>query len=195
MSEKSAIRKALIKKRNSIDPVLKKIYDREITRLIISSPYFQNAGQILAFSSTGSEFDTRGIIEKSRETGKNVFLPKCTDKDGHMIFLKSDGNFLQKGLYGIFEPENGCEEYIEKKNDIAIIPALSVDKRFIRIGYGKGYYDRFLKNFHGIGICPCYKEMLSQELPADEFDIKIDIVVTQTGFLIRHEEIKSHIVL
>lgn len=178
--DKKTIRKQLLEKRKKIPQEKKVIYDKEISRLIINSDYFKNAEQVLVFSSADHEFDTRYIIERCRFLYKRVFYPVCLDRDGNMEFLKADcvGD-LQIGMYGIEEPKRTCKKYIPKANDIVIVPALSVDKNGNRIGYGKGYYDRFLEKFNGMSICPCYEEMLVDTLPTDENDIKINIVVTQ----------------
>lgn len=178
--DKKSIRKQLIEKRKEIPTEKKVIYDKEISKQIINSDYFKNAEQVLVFASAENEFDTRYIIERCRLLYKRVFYPICLDRDGNMEFLKVESvGDLQIGMYGIEEPKPTCKKYVPKENDIVIVPALSVDKNSYRIGYGKGYYDRFLKDFNGVSICPCYEEMVTDTLPTDENDIKINIVVTQ----------------
>ena len=134
----------------------------------------------MVFASTEDEFDTSLIVENCKIDGKEVFYPICLDKSGKMEFKKvNSSDDLKVGMYNIPEPKKDCEEYKEKENDIVIVPCLSVDKDGFRIGYGKGYYDRFLRNFNGVSICPCYEELLTDQLPTDEFDIKINLLVTQ----------------
>lgn len=179
---KNEIRKSLIKKRDLLEPSFKSCLDKAISDCIINSVQFKNARQALLFAPTGSEFNTEHIAREAVKSGKRLYYPRCADKDGKMdFFLVSDESDFRIGMYGIREPREGCPEYSEKDGDIIIVPALSVDKSFIRIGYGKGYYDRFLKNFHGVSVCPCYEEMRTDRLPADEFDICVDIVATQNG--------------
>ena len=90
--------------------------------------------------------------------------------------LKSQGE-LKDGMYGIKEPVSDvpCDK---KSIDLAIIPALAFDTKGFRLGYGKGYYDRFLADtdINTIGIC--HKELLVPKLPHDEFDISVDKVIT-----------------
>ncbi len=179
--DKSELRRYFIFKRKSIDIEQKILYDYKISRGIAALPCFEQAKQVLLFSPTGSEFDASALLKLCAGQSKAVFFPRCLDKDGKMEFLKvTCQNDLESGMYGIKEPKESCEKYIEKPGDVCIVPALSVDSRFYRLGYGKGYYDRFLKNFGGVGICPCYDELLSEELPAGDFDIKVDILVTQS---------------
>lgn len=178
--DKKQLRKELIQKRRNIAKNKKVIYDKEISRKITESDYFKKAEQILVFASSVDEFDTRLVIEHCRMENKNVFYPLCLDKCGNMKFLKVDSEAdLEIGMYNIPEPKNYCEEYEQKENDIVIVPCLSVDKKGYRIGYGKGYYDRFLKKFCGISICPCYEELTTDKLPADDLDINVNVVVTQ----------------
>ena len=153
--------------------------DKDISDTIIHSDYFKNAQQVLVFASTDQEFDTRYIIESCRNLCKHIFYPICLDNKGEMDFLKVDSTKdLQIGMYNILEPKATLEKYVPQKNDLIIVPCLSADKNRNRIGYGKGYYDRFLKDFNGASICPCYSELLMDTLPTDKNDIKIDIIVT-----------------
>lgn len=183
--DKKDLRKNLREKRRSIPKDQKAIYDKVISEKIIQSDYFKKAEQVLVFASTDEEFDTRYIIERCRYEHKRVFYPRCLDKDGNMMFYKADcvGD-LEVGMRGILEPRLTCKPYKYKENDIAIVPALSVDNQKYRIGYGGGYYDRFLKNFNGVSICPCYDELCLENLPADEYDIKVSVVATQKEVLL-----------
>lgn len=180
--DKKEIRKTLKEKRRNIPKEKKVIYDNAISERIVNSDYFKNAGQVLIFSSTDDEFDTKYVIECCRNENKKVFYPLCIDSIGNMKFFQVDfPDDLQVGMYGIFEPKPYCKEYNPQENDIIIVPCLSVDKNGFRIGYGKGYYDRFLKKFNGVSICPCYEELLTDKLPTDKYDIKIKIIVTQNS--------------
>lgn len=153
--------------------------DKTISFNIIKSDWFKKATQVLIFSSVGNEFDTRLLIDECRSLNKATFFPLCVDSFGKMEFLKvASSDDLQSGMYNIPEPKGTCEKYIQKENDLIIVPCLSVDREKNRIGYGKGYYDRFLKGFNGVSLCPCYCEMVTNKLPIDENDIKINIIVT-----------------
>ncbi len=183
--DKKELRKILREKRRNIRKDKKAIYDKVISERIINSDYFKKAEQVLVFASTDEEFDTRYIIERCRYEHKRVFYPRCLDKNGNMEFFKVDSvGDLEAGTMGLLEPKRTCKPYKPKENDIVIVPALSVDKNHYRIGYGGGYYDRFLKEFNGVSICPCYSEMCSESLPADEYDIKVSIIATEKEVLL-----------
>lgn len=183
--DKQELRKILLEKRRSIPKDKKAKYDKEISEKIINSDYFKKAEQVLVFASTDEEFDTRYIIERCRMEHKRVFYPLCLDRDGNMEFLKADSvGDLEIGSFKLLEPKKTCKKYKPKENDLIIVPALSVDKDKHRIGYGKGYYDRFLKNFNGVSICPCYSELCTEHLPADKYDIKVSYVATDKEVLL-----------
>ncbi len=177
--DKNTLRKELLLKRKEIAKEKKAIYDKEISKKIIETDAFKNAEQVLVFSSTEFEFDTGLIVHCCRLQNKKVFYPLCTDRNGNMEFLKVENERdLQLGMYNISEPISTCEKYIPHQNDLVIVPCLSANKNKNRIGYGKGYYDRFLNSFDGVSISPCYSEMIRSEIPTDEFDMKINIIVT-----------------
>ena len=178
--DKKETRKLLLQKRKDIPKDKKIIYDEEISKKIIESDFYKNANQVLVFASTDDEFDTSLLVEQCRIDGKKVFYPICIDNSGKMKFKEVNSlNDLAYGMYNILEPKSYCKDYNPSENDIIIVPCLSIDKFGYRIGYGKGYYDRFLKKFNGVSICPCYDELLSDTLPTDKFDMKINILVTQ----------------
>ncbi len=177
--DKKILRKRLIESRKSLDKTEKAKWDKIISEKIINSDYFKNAEQVLIFSSTDDEFDTRYIIERCRLLYKRVFYPLCIDSEGKMEFYKVDfvGD-LQVGMYNILEPKSTCKKYIPQDNDLIIVPCLSADRHKNRMGYGKGYYDRFLKDFNGMSVSPCYDILLEDEIPTDKYDMKINIIVT-----------------
>lgn len=178
--DKKETRKLLFKKRKDIPKDKKVIYDKEISKRIIESDFYKNASQVLIFVSTEDEFDTSLIIEQCRIDGKRTYCPICIDNSGKMEFKEVNSpDDLQIGMYNIPQPKEYCKDYKPSENDIIIVPCLSATNLGYRIGYGKGYYDRFLKDFNGVSICPCYNELLSDTLPTDKFDIKINILATQ----------------
>ena len=178
--DKKETRKLLLQKRREIPKDKKDIYDKKISNQIIDSDFYKKANRVLVFASVGDEFNTNFIVDACRNDGKTVYYPLCIDNAGKMEFKKVDSSDdLQSGMYNIPEPKSHCENYIPSENDIVIVPCLSATEDGYRIGYGKGYYDRFLKDFVGVSICPCYDEMVSEYLPTDNFDVKINILVTQ----------------
>ncbi len=151
-----------------------------IAEILINSDLYKNADTVFCYCARSSEVDTKSIILKSFEDKKKVALPKCIDNNGNMSFYYIDSlTDLSEGMYGIMEPAvyNIAENFSE--NSICIVPGLAFDSEGYRLGYGKGYYDRFLESFTGISIGVCYEECLTTALPRDEFDKKVNYVVTE----------------
>ena len=180
ITQKNALRQKAkaFRKGLSIEQKAKK--DEIIFEKIISLDSFKSAENVLCYVSAKGEIDTKKLIKFSLENGKKVAVPKCSNTDGEMDFYYiSSLDELKAGKYNILEPSDTCKKYKSSKNSICIVPSLAVDKENYRLGYGKGYYDRFLSNFSGEKIVLCYKEFVVQKLPVfDKFDIKSDICIT-----------------
>lgn len=176
---KKEFRKKYLSLRNEIPVSQKQIFDNLLTNKILSMEEYRNAENILLFASVGSEVDTRSLFEESIRQNKKVYFPKCIDGERmefYRVFSKED---LTNGRYGIPEPSGRAEKYSShSKSDLAVIPAIAVGRDFSRLGYGKGYYDRFLKDFNGITVCPVYPQLLCGTVPNDEFDIPQKIIIT-----------------
>ena len=149
--------------------------------LLINSDMYKVADTVFAYWSVEDEADTRRIINRALSDNKRVALPKCIDKNGNMKFYYiASADDLSIGMYGIMEPCGEDEATAYGNCAICLVPGLSFDRYGYRLGYGKGYYDRFLKEFGGISIGLCYNACLSELLPKDEYDIKVDYIITDT---------------
>ena len=155
------------------------VLSNDICRSIVESDFYKNADQVLVYWPTGSEVDTRIIVDRALSDNKRVALPKCSDRNGNMRFyyIGSTQN-LSEGMFGIMEPDQSQEATEFTEYTLCIVPALSFDKDGYRLGYGKGYYDRFLIKFGGISAGICYDACLSDILPRNEFDVKVDYLIT-----------------
>lgn len=137
---------------------------------------YKGAKTVFCYVSAGSEVDTHTLL-KEILVFKRVVVPYCIDKCGNMIAveIKSFAE-LKEGLFGILEPIHP-KEFPKKEIDFAIVPAIAFDKEGYRLGYGKGYYDRFLSDISPFKLGVCKKELLTQSLPHDEFDVKVDKIL------------------
>ncbi|MGN0596201.1 MAG: 5-formyltetrahydrofolate cyclo-ligase [Ruminiclostridium sp.] len=172
---KTELRKQLIARRKALDPVSKAEMDKALFENIISCPHFKSAKLVLAFVSTEIEVDTRRLIQYCFDTGKPVAVPISGDTELTFCII-TDFSQLHKGRYGIYEPlpEKAVTDF---SYSICLVPALQFDKNNYRIGYGKGYYDRFLSRYNGFSAGLCYKSFIG-EVPVDKFDHRVDIVIT-----------------
>lgn len=190
---KNDLRAEYLKKRSGIDEALKKEMDRKIAAYFINSVSFRHADIILIYNSKPDETDTSEIIDYALGHGKFVACPvsdKLTNKLSFRL-INSRGD-LTGGTYGIMEPNDNCVDYfkfLEAHSDknmlsVCISPGVVFDRSGYRIGYGKGYYDRFLSKFNGSKIGLCYSSCLIEKIPHGKFDIKNDVVITEKGIFV-----------
>ena len=174
---KAELRRKLKEQRDNIKDRL--WCNNKITDLFLSSSLYKQADTILLYSSSGSEVSTDEIFESCIRDGKTVAFPVCIDRDGLMdFFIVKDKGDLTEGMYKIKEPKNTCRRLISDSKSLCVVPGLSFDKQGYRIGYGRGYYDRFLENFEGITVGLCFSELLSESLPKDYYDKNVSYLIT-----------------
>lgn len=151
----------------------------DICNYIIAFEPYKKAKTIAGFYPFGSEVDTRQLFQ---DFSKQWFLPKTIDKSNMVFYRFKPDSRMKKNGFGIYEPENSGELELHRL-EIIFIPALMVDKNGHRIGYGKGYYDRFLSKLPAacLKIVPIPEELTVDGLPFDEMDIPVDIAITQTN--------------
>ncbi len=136
----------------------------------------KKAKVVFCYVSMGSEIGTTGLINELLKT-KDVVVPYCIDKNGNMICVKITSlDDLALGMFGILEPIDHTP-FDKEKIDVAILPGLAFDKKGYRIGYGKGYYDRFLADISPYKIGLTYKELYFEAIPHGKTDIRADLVI------------------
>ena len=177
---KNELRNAAKTFRKSLKSAEKAQKDDKIFKKIILLDEFVKADTVLCYFSSEIEVETKEIINYSLKNGKKVALPKCIDKQGNMVFKYiSSLDELVDGAYGLAEPPIHNKTFNDAKSAICIIPCLMADMKGYRLGFGKGYYDRFLSNFNGFKCVICYRENLVNKLPIYEgLDIKCDVFIT-----------------
>ncbi len=184
MQIKKELRKELKAKRKNIEK--KQQSDESIRENLICSDLYLEAKQVLLYAHLDDEINMDDCINDALLLGKRVALPVCTDDSGNMEFyyIRSMRD-LKAGFFGVREPDiNKCEKVIDFSGSICIVPAIAYDKKGYRLGYGKGYYDRFLKNNTLISVGVCYNELIEDNLPRDEYDIPVNYIITQNGLIV-----------
>lgn len=147
---------------------------------LVSSEYWEKAHTIGITISQGLEWDTKPIIEKAWEDGKSVAVPKCLANKQMAFYLLDHFQQLEKGLYNIPEPNPDKTKKVEKKEiDLLIVPGVAYDIKGFRIGFGGGYYDRFLVDFPNETISILSHIQLTEQIPIESFDIPVRHIVTE----------------
>lgn len=178
---KEALRSTLRVRRSALSKEERARADLRIAGRLLELPEVVRADCVFTYLSFGSEVDTRFVITRCWEMGKRVCLPRCAA--GHMLTWHAveDLDHLVRSRFGMEEPAAGAPQAQPAGSvySVALVPGLAFDRRGFRLGYGGGYYDRFLPAFSGVSIGLCRSDLLSDELPSlSEYDYPVDLVVT-----------------
>lgn len=171
VKEKAALRKELLARRRVASCI-----NLEIDSLYKYEEY-KKAEVVFCYVSAHGEVGTHKLIEQLLKE-KTVVVPYCTDLSGNMICSKiKSPDDLKDGKFGIPEPKIPSP-FPEERIDFVVVPGVAFDKAGFRLGYGKGYYDRFLRGISPFKLGVCQKEFYLDSLPHDEYDVKMDAVFT-----------------
>lgn len=178
---KKIVRKEILEKRDMMSKTQVEDLSDKIKNNVLQWDKFIGATTIMIYSNYKNEVVTKGIIEECIKLNKRIVLPKSI-KESHDIIpcLVTGFNELIPGVYGIFEPDGS--NVIEKSQiDLVIVPGVAFDMRGDRIGHGAGYYDRFLNDYFGTKAGICYGFQIVENAWPDQFDIKMDYLITEMG--------------
>lgn len=186
--DKAQLRRRFQTQRAAQKPAEKKRIDEEICARMLKSDLFQHAGCIFLYVSTPQEIDTRVLLQKAFAAGKTVCVPRCGapgEMEARCIVSLDD---LQPGAYGIDEPAADTPVVDPMRIDLVIAPALACDRQGFRLGYGGGYYDRFLVRTGAASAALCAEARLVDMLPHEEFDRRCGWIFTERQVLRTDEE-------
>lgn len=169
---KKTLRRELTERRRAMDITDKAAVDEDIFRQLI--PLIDNASAVFTYASTEIEVDTRRVIEYCLDKNIPVALPISGDTDISFYYIKNISE-LKKGRFGIDEPPTEYPALADFKT-LCIVPALCADGEGLRLGYGRGYYDRYLSKFTGKSVIICYRSF-KREVPAEPHDIKANFTI------------------
>ena len=188
--EKNRLRRRWQERRNQIPLLLRQEMSREICRNVLAYPALQAAETIFVYLAFRSEPETKELIQELFARKKRVTVPVC-DKASHTMKAVEIKDFscLAPGSYGILEPKTEQSDVLtipKEEIDLVLVPGLAFDADGYRLGYGAGYYDRYLKGYLGYKMGMAFENCMVWRLPREEFDISVDCVVTnqavvQTG--------------
>lgn len=169
---KNEIRKEKISQRKSIKNREQK--DKKIAERLMASGFYQNSQTIMVYISYNGEVDTHLLISNMLKEGKTLCAPVCIDHETMVARKFSSMEELAEGAYGISEPQGEVAEGI----DLIIVPGVAFNKELHRIGYGAGYYDRFLEKNKAL-TCGLFYEMQKADFLPDATDKKLDYIITE----------------
>ena len=184
--EKQRLREERLAAREALSEQERSVLDDRITQKLLATSEYAEATTVLTYVSVSSEVSTRMFIECALRDGKTVAVPRCLP--GHCLEFVAIVSLEQlvAAPFNLLEPAKELPALTEdqKNNSICIVPALLVDAKGYRLGYGAGFYDRFLSTYPGKKICLAYQQNLSRTmLPHTALDVAVDMVITESEVL------------
>lgn len=180
---KAHIRRQMLKKREGLDRDYCENADRGILERVLELEAYRQADVIFAYVSTAGEVDTRKLIDCALEAGKRVAVPKCGLKGIMKAYSISSLKELETGAYGILEPVGSCREVRPEEIGLAVVPCVCCCQSGVRLGYGGGYYDRYLPDTRAVRAALCRERMMAGDIPTEKHDCPMDLVVTEERVL------------
>ena len=178
---KVELRKKILQEMKALSQEQKQAMDRVLTERFLQHPFYQEAKTIATYLFFPHEFQTQELIEQALKDGKKVLIPKTYPK-GRMEFVVYHPQQLVKTSFGLLEPQGDLEVVEPSQIDLIHVPGLAFTTEGYRIGYGGGYYDRYLEHFTGHTLSTVYPCQI-QEFNFEKHDIPVQEVLTYEGNL------------
>ena len=181
---KQELRAKLRARRDAIPTDQAKEQGARLCKHLISSPLFQNTDLILLYAPIKNEVNILHLVREARTKNIPVAFPVCDPETNTMVFRILDvDKRLNPGAHNIPEPPQDAPIAVPTNRTLCVVPGLAFTLDGVRMGYGKGYYDRFLKDFPGITVGATYEAMLCKRLPSESHDLPVSYLATERGII------------
>ncbi|QRV76392.1 5-formyltetrahydrofolate cyclo-ligase [Ceratobasidium sp. AG-Ba] len=198
-TQKAALRKSVLNVRSLLSAAQIKSSSEAITKKLLESSEFQTSTSVSCFLSMEGEVDTDGIVRSALDSGKTLYVPRMNGRVINMlrVYDVQDLDSLEAGKWGIREPSptrDGSERQEALQNgglDLIVMPGVAFDRNLARLGYGRGYYDRFINSYaekYGeaqipklVGIALDEQIVESGSIPMESHDRSLHVIITPTN--------------
>ena len=177
-AEKDRIRQEVRRISGQLTPEYRKEASEAITQQLLSHPWWAMAKAVMAYRSLPEEPDTRMLMEAALREGKTLLLPRCLDAKRMEMLPVGDLEDMEPDCVGIPAPKPVPGGRPAPEPDLIIVPCVAAAPDGIRLGHGAGFYDRFLAEHLGRTVCLCFRALQRANLPAEETDIPVELVIT-----------------
>lgn len=179
METKREIRKKIRCLRKELEPELWREKTEEVFKRVISHPLYRQADTLYCYVDFNRETGTGLLMEHAWKLGKKVAVPRTWEEKMEFYYIRSFEE-LSPGGFGIPEPEEDPAAQAPGSRGLVIVPGVAFDEQGNRIGYGKGYYDRYLSHHPGLDtMAVAFEFQVYPSVPAEEFDRKMDVLITE----------------
>jgi len=181
--QKKILRRYALSIRRGLSQEAIKRKSKKIQKNLFNLSLFKRAGVVLFYLSLPDEVQTYGMIKDSLKIGKRIAVPVVDLEKGEIVpfEVKTPEFKLVSGPFGISEPaENNRYPLVVEEIDLVVVPGIAFDKQGKRIGFGKGFYDRFLSRLINVKtVALAFECQIFGEVPYEEYDIPVDFIITE----------------
>ena len=178
--EKQQLRRQVRAQLAALSPQALRAGDGALFARFLALPQVERAGTLFAFwGIPGREPETARLIRALAGRGKRVGLPRMLPGRGMEVRLYRPDRPMVQAAFGIWEPGEDCPLLDREEIDLALVPALCYDRRGYRLGFGGGYYDRWLAGFAGVRVGLCRAAVLQDRVPTEPHDSRVDLLLTE----------------
>lgn len=167
--------------RDSLSTEDRLFWSQAVARHVLASEAYAKAGTVMAYASFGSEVRTGPLLHAVLSDGKKLLLPRCYARGRMNALLVYSLETLVPGRYGILEPAEGSPVIPPEEIDLVLVPGLLFDRKGYRLGYGGGYYDRFLPGVCGLSVGLSYACQVTWDLRPQPHDVPVHAIATEAG--------------
>lgn len=184
-ADKQMLRRRILEERKALAADERAIRSERVCRHLRACDRLAAARTVMAFHPFGEEVDILPFVDEARRRGQEIWLPLAIPSQRRLIPYRYSGpHMLKQGVYGIWEPDPALAEEADiSRLDAVLVPGVAFDRQGGRMGYGGGYYDRFLaalvpKPFLlGVG----FAVQVVEQVPVEPHDIRLDALITEEG--------------
>lgn len=178
---KAKMRNEIKARRRAVPQEEKERADRKILDRLVRLREYAACDTVITYVSLPIEVDTLVLIARALSDGKRVAVPRCVEGSREMEFyLITSMDQLEPQTFGVLEPvKERCEQLDDCGNSICVVPALAYDYMGYRLGYGAGYYDRFLSGYKGVMIGVVYSRDIRRRLWRGRYDVPVNLIVSE----------------
>lgn len=184
--DKEELRKLILAKRGTLAEEQRREKSRAILKNILDLPGFVTAKTIMAYLDFRGEVETRELAAKILSMGKRLVVPLCHMNNLIPCLINNLEQDIHAGTWGILEPQKDRIRPLPPLEiDLVIVPGVAFDYKGNRLGYGRGYYDRFLPKIRDgvLAVGLCFDCQIVESIPTDEYDIKMSLLITENGVI------------
>ena len=182
--ERERVRAEVLRERDRLAPETRAVFSRQIVDAIMRWIQCEDFDAVMLYLSMRSEVETDGLLERLLHTGKPVSAPVVDTERLRLIprRIQDEKTDLVRHRYGMLEPSPACPIFPIAQLQLIVVPGIAFDPKGYRLGYGKGFYDRFLANCpHAIPIGLAYQIQVVEDTFPETWDVPVQHIFTETG--------------